>query len=198
MTKKGFTLVELLATIVIIAFIMGIVLPSATRISKENQNKMCEAYQDMMVEYAQASKYRNKFYIDLDELDELSDVIKDCDGYVTIDYEGEKPVYKAFISCENECHTEEFVEADSRTNRRTILTPFPQCLTNVIYNGKSQYIVARGAGYTLENAQRINVGKQNVTAYIADKNVYAWGDKTQGPVTIRDCEVKKREIKLKE
>ena len=196
MNKKGFTLVELLATIVIIAVIMGLVLPSATRISRENKDKMCDAYMSMMVEYAQTSKFNNRFYIDLDELDELKKVKDECDGYVTIDYDGDIKLYVAHLYCPNGCQTDDYVGPDEITNRRTIIINDPVC-TNHPYNGKAQNLVEQRTGYTLSNVKRINVGTQNVIAHIADKNVYAWNDKTQSDKVIRGCEITKREITLK-
>ena len=84
MNKKGFTLVELLATLVIIAIVMGVVLPSATRVSDENKEKTYEEYKKMMIEYAQISSLKNREsgIIKLSELEELGKVKRDCTGYV--------------------------------------------------------------------------------------------------------------------
>ena len=39
MNRNGFTLIELLVTIVVLALIMGIVFPSAIRLSKDNKTE---------------------------------------------------------------------------------------------------------------------------------------------------------------
>ena len=68
--NKGFTLIELLATIVIISIIMTIVLPSAVRVSKNNQTRIYEEYEKMMVEYAKVSPLNNQDTINFISVDE--------------------------------------------------------------------------------------------------------------------------------
>ena len=194
MNKKGFTLIELLATIVIITFIMGIVLPSATRVSKENQGKMCSAYENMMEEYAQTSTLKDQYFIELSDLEELDKVKKDCTGYVTIDYSVNPPKYNAHISCSNGCKTVDYIE---NVEQEKIRIDVPTCRTDVVYNGQAQNIINEGEGYTLSNEKRINVGKQNVVVNIADKRAFAWKpDGSQAEKVIRNCEIKKRPITL--
>ena len=55
MNRKGFTLMELLAVIVIIAIIMALVFPAASRLRRNNENKICVDYHNMMIEYAKSS-----------------------------------------------------------------------------------------------------------------------------------------------
>ena len=106
MNKKGFTLLELLATIAVIAFIMGIIFPSAKRISHENHEKVYHSYEDMMIEYAESMANNEIEYIDLNDLDELEIVKNECDGYVTIDHNVNPPKYKAYIKCSDDYKTD--------------------------------------------------------------------------------------------
>ncbi len=99
MNKKGFTLIELLATIVIIALIMSFIMPSATKLINENNEKIYHEYEQMMIEYAQVSKLNHQDRIDLNDLEGLEKVKEECTGYVTINHSSEKPIYQAFITC---------------------------------------------------------------------------------------------------
>lgn len=102
MNKSGFTLTELLVTIVIIGVIMGLVIPSATRLSRENKNKIYEEYKNMMIEYAKVSKYKDRDYIKLTELDELQKVKNECQGYVLIHHSGDETTYEAKLACDKQ------------------------------------------------------------------------------------------------
>ncbi len=99
MNKSGFTLVELLATIVVIAIVMSIVMPSASRVSRKNKKRIYQEYENMMVEYAKVSPLNKNDSIDLFELDELDNVKKECTGHVSIDHSVDPPKYQAFIDC---------------------------------------------------------------------------------------------------
>jgi len=90
MNKKGFTLVELLSVIVLLALVMMLIVPSLTSLKNSNKNKEYETYLDMMVEYTKIiPNYKNKTCVNLDELDikPLNDSIT-CYGYVLISDEG--------------------------------------------------------------------------------------------------------------
>lgn len=95
MNEKGFTLMELLATIVIMSFILIMIYPSITKLIRNNDEKKYSSYEDMMVEYTVVNKNKDKSIIQLDELDELHDIKKECVGYV-VNTNGQ---YKAYISC---------------------------------------------------------------------------------------------------
>ena len=191
--KKGFTLVELLATIIVIGLIMALILPSATRLSNENKETIYHTYEEMVEEYAAVSEYKNQYYIDIDDLDELSKVKNECTGYVLIDHETSPNNYKAYLSCGEQYQTEGY--ADSATSTKTIVD-IPKCKTNVIYNAEDQALVTLGAGFVLSNEQRKNVGSQNVRASLVNKNIYAWEDSSQDDKLIRNCEIKRRPIEV--
>lgn len=118
MNKKGFTLIEVLVSLVIMALIMMIILPSVTRVSRENKLKIYEEYEKMMVEYAKISDKKNNNAIRLTDLEELDKVKNDCSGYVTITH-STPPVYKAYIKCgeyftkysESDKYSESFFES---------------------------------------------------------------------------------------
>ena len=48
MKKKGFTLIELIAVIVIMGLLLLIVLPATTRLMKENENKKYDEYYNLI------------------------------------------------------------------------------------------------------------------------------------------------------
>lgn len=108
MNKNGFTLIEVLATIIIIAIIMSLVFPAALRVSKNNKTKIYGEYEKMMVEYAKVSPLRNRDVINLLELEELDKVKRECIGYVTISHSENNTTYTAYISCGEQYETEGF------------------------------------------------------------------------------------------
>ena len=95
MNNKAFTLVELLATIVIIAIVMGIVLPSAVKVSNENKDKLFEEYKKIVEEYALVSSKKGEATIDITDLDLPEKITRDCTGYVQL----VNNKYIAYIEC---------------------------------------------------------------------------------------------------
>lgn len=101
--KNGFTLIELLAILVIIGFIMVMIFPSLEKLTDNTNKQTYDAYEKMMVEYADVTDFNGKTYICLKELNSenyggLNDIIgKEFNGYVK-KINGE---YKAFITGSN-------------------------------------------------------------------------------------------------
>lgn len=86
MNKKGFTLVELLAVMVLIVLVMLLIVPSLFSFKNKNDKKQYEAYENMMVEYTKTvPNYKKETSICLKELNlkKISDKTN-CNGYVTI------------------------------------------------------------------------------------------------------------------
>ena len=201
--KKAFTLIELLTTIVLIALIMGLVMPSAMRVSSENKNRMCEEYANMMEEYAAISPLKDNYYIKLTELDELSKVKEDCSrstecpdcgGYVFVDHTTNPVSYKAYLSCKSGCSTEGYNASIESSKIKVIV---PQCRNGLVYNGQNQELVVFNPNrYILSNHLRKDVGSQNVTAELTDKRTYAWSDSSQDNKLIRDCTIRPREFTI--
>lgn len=91
MNNKGFTLVELLAVIVLIVVISLITFPNLNNLRKNNDLKEFNVYKDMMIEYTKViPNYKNieKGYVCLNEIKQFG--LKDlnsnmtCNGYVLI------------------------------------------------------------------------------------------------------------------
>ena len=100
MNKKGFTLMELLTVIVVIAIIMMVVYPSISKIQKNNNDEMYKTYEKMMIEYALVSGINNNTIIKLSSLREKGLAMDDeCNGYVNM------TTKKAYISCGNKYTT---------------------------------------------------------------------------------------------
>ena len=96
--KKGFTLVELLAVIVLMSLVMMLIFPSIRKIYSSNTNKQYETYKDMMVEYAKTiPNYKSKTYICLSDLGmpKINEKLT-CNGYVNISE------MKAYLTCSND------------------------------------------------------------------------------------------------
>ncbi len=93
--KLGFTLVELIAVIVLLALVMMLVVPSLNRLLNENNDKRYKTYEDMMLEYTKAyPNYTSKSKICLNDLamkEMGSNII--CNGYVDVSN------MKAYLSC---------------------------------------------------------------------------------------------------
>ena len=86
MNKKGFTLVELIAVIVLIAIVSMLTFPALNNLRSNNNKKEFTTYKDMMVEYAKTiPNYKSKSYICLQDLGikKINNKMK-CKGYVTI------------------------------------------------------------------------------------------------------------------
>ena len=107
MNNRGFTLMELLAVIVIISIILMIVYPEISTISNKNNDEKYKQYEKMMEEYAMVSKKNSQDYIKLSELKDLDIIInpnlsdRECKGYVKIEHDVTPNTYKGYISCKN-------------------------------------------------------------------------------------------------
>ena len=97
MKKNAFTLVELIAVIVLLAIVMMLVVPSVANLKKQNEKKQYETYEDMMIEYSKTMTIKNS-YVCLAELKmkPIADNIT-CNGYVNITTSNRK----AFLRCVN-------------------------------------------------------------------------------------------------
>ena len=86
MKKDGFTLVELIAVIVLIAIVSMLTFPALNNLRKNNNEKEFTTYQDMMVEYTKAiPNYRYKSYVCLKDLGiKKINESMECNGYVNI------------------------------------------------------------------------------------------------------------------
>ncbi len=97
MNRKGFTLVELVAVVFLMALVLLFVVPSIRGIMKDNRVKEYETYEDMMVEYTKSyPNYKSKNYICLKDLNMEKITPKvECKGYVEINDNELTP----YISC---------------------------------------------------------------------------------------------------
>lgn len=109
--SKGFTLVELLAVIVIMAILMAIAIPSIANLIDISNAKKCEAYEKTISEYAKAyySESNLTGTISLSLLkenlqnNELASLDAACNGYIDL-----SDNYKAYITCSDYCESEGF------------------------------------------------------------------------------------------
>ena len=192
MNKKAFTLIELLATIVIIAIIMALVMPSATRVSRNNRDRIYKEYENMMIEYAKISDLNVNDSIDLIDLAELDKVKNECSGYVTINHDVIPPEYEAFLTCGDQYTTNEY-----NPNFAKRIVPIPVCRQDLIYNGSEQQLVESRSDYTILNGTRTDAGVQNLTVSLNDTNTCVWADNTLTNKIISDCEISQRPVTVK-
>lgn len=105
MNKKGFTLVELLAVIVIMALIMALAFPAITGMIQGSNQRKYEAYEKSMTEYAKAYFDDVNTIIGLSLLKDkgLTGIDEECIGYVNGNNK-----YKAYLKCADKYQTTGF------------------------------------------------------------------------------------------
>ena len=87
MNKKGFTLIELIAVLVLIVLVSMLTFPNLRNLMKNNNEKEFKTYEDMMINYAKViPNYKSRDHICLSDLNlkKINDNMK-CNGYVKID-----------------------------------------------------------------------------------------------------------------
>ena len=100
MNKKGFTLVELIGVVVLIAIVSMLTFPALNNLRKNNNEKEFKTYEDMMVEYARSiPNYRSKSNICLNQLTSIGlkkiNETMTCNGYVNVTSNN----LKAYVTC---------------------------------------------------------------------------------------------------
>ena len=97
--KKGFTLTELLVSIVIMTMLLMVVLPTMSNIIGKNNEELCKSYKDMTIEYAKVSSHKNDNTIQLNDIEGLETVKKECTGYVSVDKTTTPYTYIPHLTC---------------------------------------------------------------------------------------------------
>ena len=110
MNKKGFTLVELLAVIVIMALLMAFAFPSIQGLVNSNKEKKYEAYEKSMTEYAKAYFEDSDSIIGLSTLKQkgLTGIDSECIGYVDAGNN-----FKAYLKCGDRPPTDGFIAGNA-------------------------------------------------------------------------------------
>ena len=112
MNKKGFTLVELLAVLVLLGLISLLIYPSIRNLMKNNNEKEYNTYKDLMVSYAKSLSIndKNNGFVCLNKLKNngLKDINSsmECNGYVIINNNNYTP-YLLCIQDGNEVYHSE-------------------------------------------------------------------------------------------
>lgn len=103
--EKGFTLVELLATMVIMGIIMALAFPSIRTMIEGNKRKQYESFEKSMSEYAKAYFEEENGIIGLTSLKQagLTGIDEECVGYVLL-----SDNYKAYLKCGDNWETSGF------------------------------------------------------------------------------------------
>lgn len=107
--KKGFTLTELLVSIVIITMLLMVVLPTISNIMNKNNEQLYASYEEMTVEYAKISDSKDKNRIELNEISGIEKVQKECTGYVLVDKSSTPYNYKAYLKCGSKYQTAGYI-----------------------------------------------------------------------------------------
>ena len=101
MNKKGFTVVEVLAVMIILGLLMLLVVPSINKLMKNNDENKYKTYERMMEEYAAVYPDKSLTIVKLSQLDNIAAEIEKkgkCIGYVEVDRTHND--YKAYIKCD--------------------------------------------------------------------------------------------------
>lgn len=98
MDEKGFTLVELLVTIVIMGLLIAVISPSVVNLQKNNRKKRFELYGKTMIE-------ATKLYVEKEGVDITGLGISDWEGCVDINYQDlvNNKLIKVFDDTDYDC-----------------------------------------------------------------------------------------------
>ncbi len=114
MNKKGFTLIEIIAAIGILAIILLVVIPNINSLISTNKTRLYEEQENRLKEAA--IKYLNDIYFEetdtmvvtkdvlinggyINEMYDLGNKSSECQGYVDITNYLTNPVFTSYISC---------------------------------------------------------------------------------------------------
>ena len=154
--KKGFTLLEVLTSIIIITILMMITLPLINSLSKKNSNELYHSYEKMMEEYVIAGQNKNKETVLLSEIDGLDQIKKECKGYVSISQDN-PPIYKAYIKCGDKYTTENYGDLYECVLERQITSFGASCSGNGYASCDGKYDGYTGS-YCCDNQSTCNQG----------------------------------------
>ncbi len=116
MNKKGFTLIELTAVVVILAIVGVLVIPKILKVKETNINRLYKEQEDRLVD--KAKEYMNDNYISstldtfvitktqlisggyISEIYDLNNKAEICNAYVEITSYTTTPIIKAYLSCD--------------------------------------------------------------------------------------------------
>lgn len=213
MNKKAFTLVELLATIVIIAMLAGIAAISYTSLINKADTTVYEAYEDTMyseaaykltMHYNDVNFSNNKAKLSLNDLeidlfknpDDSNDVCPRSFVEVTKSYVGSvlNMEYLVCLVCNG--YNNDGSNCKKYPQRERVAVPpssiianvdFPSC-SNHYYNGSDQLLFQAhsSGGYTNSAIYGKNIGTYIV--YLKPQNGYVWSD--NGSSTTRELQCK--------
>ena len=84
MNNKGFTLVELLAVLIILTVIMGVAIPSISSSLERTKDKQNKAKEEMLLSYAEeyVTDHKNAVYDTLKNINSCKISIKKLDDYL--------------------------------------------------------------------------------------------------------------------
>ncbi len=113
MDKKGFTLVEILASIIIILIILLLVFPTVRNMFNRNRIKIWEENENRLIEAAKKYLVMKPIQFSpdgsviitkeqlIEEISDLDEPDTICDGYVLVTVIGNNEIFTPHISCEN-------------------------------------------------------------------------------------------------
>ncbi len=108
--KKGFTLVELLVSIVVIVLLTLLVIPGIQKLQSNNQKSLYQSYEKIVYEYGEAEQTLG--LVDICNIEHLKYVKDDCNGYV-LEENGKR---HAYISCGDNYQTDGYNNAYACTS----------------------------------------------------------------------------------
>ena len=217
MNKKGFTLIEILATIVIIAMLAGIATVAYSSLIKQADTTVYETYEDTM--YSEAA-YKltmqsenvhfseNKAKLTLNDLEiepfknpeDANDLCPRSFVEVTQSYVGSvlNTEYTVCLVCDS-YNTDGSNCKKYPQRERTAVSPssvisridFPSC-SNRFYDGTNQLLFAQhsSGGYTNDALYGKNVGTYSV--YLTPRNGYVWADNESNSSRELKCSIIQR------